>query len=161
MAKSNLITFEITHFYPDFDQQKFWDFLVDQDWYNKSSIMPGEITIVKSGKGHLQGLGATRRIKIEKIEITEDIVGFEAPRYFSYAVHEGGMPVSEYRGEFFMEPHNGGLLFRYKGSFKPKALGINWLFKWLFRSRIKSMIPIWEKGYMAYHEIGGKNEIHQ
>ncbi len=148
--------FEISHFYPNVDPQLFWDFLVDHQWQSKSSIMPGEVTIDKPGDGHPQGLGAVRRITIGNIDLTEDVVGFEPPRYIGYQVHEGGsgMPVRGYRGEMFLEAQVDGLVFRYRGTFETRLWGTGWLFKRLFRWRINKMIPIWAQGYEAYRREG-------
>ncbi len=152
MAKSK-VTFEFTHFYPGFEPQKFWDFHVDHEWYTKSDIMIGEISLLKEGQGHPSGLGALRKLTIGNIKLEEDIVGFDAPHYFSYAARPGGMPVKNYVGEFFFTSKNNGLELRYKGSFDPKPFGTNWLFKYIFNSRMRKMVPIWEKGYRAYHNI--------
>lgn len=151
MATSK-IEFEFSHFYHGFDQQKFFDFLIDIEWYTQSDIMMGEISLEKPGKDHPYGLGAVRKITIDKINLIEDIVGFEPPRYMSYAVREG-MPVKNYQGKFFIEPQGEGIRLRYIGSFDPKLFGTNWLFKYIFRSRMKTMVPIWEKGYRAYHNL--------
>lgn len=151
MANPTKFSFEVEHFYPNFDQQKFWDFFVDHEWYSQSDLMQGEIIVDKPGEDHPQGLGAVRRIVIGNINLTEDVVGFDAPRYFSYAVHHGGMPVNDYRGEFFLEPKDGGILWKYRGNFNPKYFGTGLFFKYFLRSRIKSMFPVWEKGYNAYH----------
>jgi len=150
--------FEFEHFYPDLEQQKFWDFLIDSEWYTQSDIMQGEVTLLTPGKDHPQGVGAVRTVKIGKtIDLIEKIEGFDPPRYFSYATQNGGkgMPVKDYLGEFFLEPKDGGLHFRYRGSFKPTFFGSNWLVTALFRWRMKTMVPIWEKGYKSYHGIEG------
>lgn len=150
MSKSRE-SFEFNHFYPEFKPHMFWDFHVDHEWYTKSDIMIGEIDLLKEGKDHSSGLGAVRKLTIGNIKLEEDIVAYDAPSYFSYAVREGGMPVKNYVEEFFFESKDNGLLLRYKGSFSPKPFGTNWLFKYIFRSRMQKMIPIWEKGYKAYH----------
>lgn len=152
MAVSKQYSFEIEHFYDAIDTQKFWDFFVDHDWYSKSDIMPGEVIIDKSGEGHPQGLGAVRTLKIGDMQLTEDIVGFQSPNYFSYAVHEGGMPVNHYQGEFFFEPKDGGMLWKYRGHFDRKFFGTGLFFRYFLRSRMKGMIPVWEKAYHAYHK---------
>ena len=126
---------------------------MDHEWYSQSSIMPGQQTILTPGQDHPRGLGAVRKITIDKIELTEEILGFEAPGYFCYGVRDGGsgMPVKGYRGEFFMEPRENGMLFRYRGSFEPKLAGTNWLFISLFKWRMRTMVPVWQEGYNAYH----------
>jgi len=149
MEKSK-IEFEFEHFYPDFDQVKFWEFLIDIDWYSQSDIMKGEITLLKEGKEHPVGLGAVRKIKIDKIELTEDIVAFDPPNHFCYVVREGGMPVKNYEGKFFLSEKGNGVHLKYQGSFDPKLFGTNWLFKYIFQSRMKTMVPIWEKGFQQY-----------
>ncbi|WP_042506993.1 hypothetical protein [Algibacter lectus] len=73
MAKSK-VTFEFTHFYPGFEPKKFWDFHVDHEWYTKSDIMIGEISLLKEGQGHPSGLGALRKLTIGNIKLEEDIV---------------------------------------------------------------------------------------
>lgn len=154
MANSKLVSFEVSHFYPNLEPQKFWDFFVDHEWYTQSDIMQGEIILDKPGKDHPQGLGAVRRIIIgDSINLTEDIVGFDVPNYFCYAIRDGGMPINKYKGEIFNESKDGGLLLRYKGSFEPKYFGTGWFFKLFLSRRIKSHFPIWEKGYNAYHNI--------
>jgi len=152
MAESKT-TFEFTHFYPGFEPRKFWEFHVDHEWYTQSDIMIGEVALLKEGEGHPSGLGAVRKLTIGNIKLEEDIVGFEAPNYFSYAVRPGGMPVKNYVGEFFFESTDNGLLLTYKGSFSPKPFGTNWLFKYIFSSRMRKMVPIWEKGYKVYHKL--------
>lgn len=153
MANSNKSTFELIHFYPNIEQQKFWDFFIDNEWYSQSDIMPGELILEKPGKDYPQGLGAVRIVKVnENINLTEDIVGYDAPRYFAYAPREGGMPVNEYKGEFFYESKDGGMIWKYKGSFVPKYFGTAWFFKWFLRKRMKTMLPVWEKGYKAYYQ---------
>ena len=42
MANSKLVSFEVSHFYPNLKPQKFWDFFVDHEWYSQSDIMQGE-----------------------------------------------------------------------------------------------------------------------
>lgn len=147
-------SFEVTHFYPGRDQQRFWDMLVDPQWHSQSDLMPGEITIEEPGEGSPSGLGAVRRIKIGRIDLVEDIVAFDPPGHLGYAVRDGGMPVNKYRGDFFLEPRGDGLQFRYEGSFETRFFGTGWILERVFRSRIEKMIPTWEKACELYPETG-------
>lgn len=148
--------FEFSHYYTEFEQQKFWDFFVDHEWYTQSDIMPGKITLIDSEERQEQGVGTVRKIVIDKINLVEDIVGFDAPKYFSYVVRDDGMPVKGYRGEIFLEPQEKGLTLKYRGSFESKLFGTNWLFKYLFLSRMRKMAPVWAEGYKTYHNESNK-----
>ncbi|MBM7036882.1 hypothetical protein [Vibrio ulleungensis] len=154
VTQSKTYSFEINHLYNGIDAERFWTFLLDLDWYTQSDIMKGEMLLVEKGQKHPQGLGAIRRLTIDTIELTEKIVGFRPHEYFSYQVQPGGkgMPVHNYTGEFYLIPHKDGMMFRYVGSYQQKYFGTGALLKWLFRSRIKTMLPIWEKGYHTYYQ---------
>lgn len=146
------IHYELEHFYPNFDRQKFWDLFVDHEAWSKSKFLPGEITISKPGKDHPQGLGAVRTLVTGSMNIKEDIVGFRPPEYFGYNTHNGSLPVNDFGGELFFEKQKDGLLVRYKGSFNPKYFGTGWLFKYFLRSTQKSAFQLLGKAYTAYYE---------
>lgn len=133
MTGSKQVTYEIDHFYPGFDRQRFWDLFVDHDGWTASDILPGSISILESGDGHPQGLGAVRSVVSGPMTITEDIVGFHEPESFAYASRNGSMPVNDFGGELRLEDHDGGVLARYTGGFNPKYPATGWLFKRLFR----------------------------
>lgn len=123
----------IDHFYPGFDRQKFWDLFVDYEAWSKSDILPSEISIVEPGEEHPMGKGAVRKVVSGSMIILEDIVGFQAPEYLSYASRNWDMPVNDFQGELFLEQEQDGLRARYKGSFNPKHFGTGWLFRIIFR----------------------------
>ncbi|GEM78903.1 SRPBCC family protein [Vibrio superstes] len=110
MSRIKTYSFELSHHYKNITPEEFWAFFLDLDWYSESEIMQGEMTLVSEGDGALQGIGAIRKLKIDKIQLTEKVVGFELHRYFSYQVLLGGngMPMDNYRGEFFFTPREDG-----------------------------------------------------
>lgn len=63
-AEQKLLSFEVIHEYPGFDQQKVWDFFVDYEWQSASDVMPAETILNKRGEGYPQGVGAVRTIKM-------------------------------------------------------------------------------------------------
>lgn len=141
--------YEIEHFYPGFDRQKFWDLFVDHEGWSRSDILPSEISIVKPGEGHPQGKGAVRKVVSGSMVILEDITGFQPPVYFSYASRNGAMPVNEFGGELFLEARPDGLLARYGGGFNPRYFGTGWLFRRIFRAVQKSAFRGLGKAYEA------------
>lgn len=152
MQNTKKIHYELEHFYPNVDRQKFWDLFVDHETWSKSEFLPGEIKIIKPGKDHPQGAGAVRSVVTESMNIIEDIVGFHPPEYFSYVTHNGSMPVNDFGGELFFEEQKDGLLVRYKGSFNPKYFGTGWIFKYFLRSAQKSVFQKLGKAYKAYYD---------
>ncbi|GAA0411150.1 hypothetical protein GCM10009133_19500 [Cocleimonas flava] len=152
MDNTKKVYYEIEYFYPDVDQQKFWDMFFDYEAWSKSDILPGEISIIKPGKDDPLGVGAVRSVISGSLNITEDIVGFRPPEYFSYATRNGSMPVNDFGGELFLEVYKGGLLSKYKGGFNPKYFGTGWLMKYVFRRAQKSAFIGLGKAYKAYYE---------
>ncbi len=134
------IQYEIEHFYPGFDRQKFWDLFIDHEGWSNSDLLPGQISIVKPGEGHPQGAGAVRSVASGPMTIIEDIVGFKPPAYFSYASRNGSMPVNDFRGEFVLEQRSDGVLARYKGGFNPKEPGTGEQFRHVFCSAQESAL---------------------
>lgn len=152
MENTKKIHYELEYFYPNVDQQKFWDLFVDHEAWSKSDFLPGKIIILKPGKDHPQGEGAVRSVVTGSLNIKEDIVGIRSPEYFSYATRNGSLPVNDFGGELFLEEHKDGLLARYKGSFNPKYFGTGWLFRYIFRSAQKSAFQNLGKAYHAYYQ---------
>ncbi len=152
MENTKKIHYELEYFYPNFDRQKFWDLFVDHEAWSKSDFLPGEIIIIKPGKDHPQGEGAIRSVVTGSLNIKEDIVGFHSPEYFSYATHNGSLPVDDFGGELFLEEQKDGLCARYKGSFNPKYFGTGWLFRYIFRAAQKSAFQNLGKAYQAYYQ---------
>lgn len=152
MKKTRKIHYELEHFYPDVDRKKFWDMFVDPEAWSKSDLLQGEITIIKPGEEHPQGLGAVRILTTGSMKIKEEIVGFRPPEYFSYATYNGSLPVNDFGGELYFEEQKDGLYAKYKGSFNPKYWGTGWLFKYLFRSAQKSAFRSLGKAYEANYE---------
>lgn len=151
MKTTKKIQYEFEYFFPSVDRQKLWDLFVDHEAWSKSDLLPGEITILKPGKDHPQGEGATRSVAAGSMNITEDIVGFRSPEYFSYATHNGALPVNDFAGEMFFEQQGGGLLAKYKGGFNPKYFGTGWLFKIFLRSAQMSAFRKLGKAYKTYY----------
>ena len=152
MESTKKIHYEFEYFFPDVDRKKLWDLFVDHEAWSKSDVLPGEITILKPGYGHPQGEGATRSVSAGSMTIKEDIVGFRSPEYFSYATHNGGLPVNDFVGEMFFEEKKDGLLAKYKGRFNPKYFGTGWLFKIFLRSAQRSACRDLGKAYRAYYQ---------
>lgn len=153
MENTKKIHYELEHFYPGFDRQKFFDLFVNHEAWTESEFMPGKVSIIKPGKDHPLGLGAVRAVDSGRMIIEEDIVGFQSPEYFSYASRNGSMPVNDFVGELFLKEQKGGVLAKYKGSFNPKRFGTGWIFKYVFRSVHKSAFRDLEKAYKAYYNI--------
>lgn len=152
MKKTKKIQYSLEHFYPDFDRQKFFDLFVDPKAWSESDILQGTITINKPGKDYPQGLGAIRTLQTGSMSIKEDIVGFESPKYFSYATYNGSLPVNDFGGELFFEEKDGGVLIKYKGGFNPKYFGTGWIFKYFFSSAQKG---VFKKLGQAYNALYG------
>lgn len=152
MTPASQLTFEVTHEYSGFDQQKFWDFFVDYEWHSKSGVMPAETVLNKHGERYPQGVGAIRTIKMaNNMNFVEDIVGYEPPHHFAYTLKNSPLPVNSYRGDLFFENTQAGMALRYIGSFSPKYFGTGWVLRWFLRSNIAKMRSIWETGYKAYY----------
>ncbi len=152
MANTKPIQYEFECFFPNVDRQKLWDLFVDHEAWSKSDLLPGEITVLKPGKDHPQGEGATRSVSAGSMNIKEDIVGFRSPEYFSYATHNGSLPVDNFVGEMHFEEQQGGLRAQYKGRFNPKYFGTGWIFKIFLRSAQKSACQNLAKAYEAYYQ---------
>ncbi len=155
MQKSTKYHYEIEHFFPDVDRQKFFDMFIDPDAWSASEFLPGKIIIDKPGKDFPQGLGAVRIVDTGSMKIKEDIVGFKSPEYFSYASRNGSLPVNEFGGELRLEDHNGGTLAKYKGSYNSRYFGTGWFLKPLLRSgQQKAFVGLGK----AYNEMYGENK---
>ena len=152
MYMDKKMNYELERFYPGFDRKNLWDLFVDPVAWTNSEFLGGEITILKPGKGHPQGLGAVRSLKSGRMTIVEDIVGFKPYEYFSYATHDGSLPVNDFGGQMFLKSENGGVLLRYKGGFNPKYFGTGWFFKRFLSSGQKSVLEGLEKAYKAYYQ---------
>jgi hypothetical protein len=143
--------YSIDTFYKGFDQQKFFDLFVNHKAWSKSDLLPGDITVIKPGKGHPQGLGATRKVLSGSMEIIEDIVGFNSPRMFKYAARNGSMPVNDFVGELQIEEQIDGILVKYRGGFNKRYFGTGNLFRLLFRRGQRTAFDNLEKVYRAYY----------
>lgn len=141
------IHYELEHFYPKFDRQKFWDLFVDYEGWSKSKYLPGKITILKAGKGHPLGVGATRLVDTGLIKMKEDILGFRESEYFQYTAHDGSLPVDNFGGELFFEDFKDGLLIKYKGRFNSKYFGTGWLLRKLLSKGQKQAFKSLGKAY--------------
>ena len=150
MENPKKIRYELEHFYPGFERQKFFDLFVDPEAWTKSKFLP-EIRILKPGKSLAHGLGAVRLVLSGRMEIKEDIVGFRSPSYFSYTSRNGSLPVNDFGGELFLEEKDGGVFARYKGSFNPRFFGTGWLFKFVFQSAQKSAFRNLGKAYRDFY----------
>jgi hypothetical protein len=124
---------------------------VDHKAWSESEFLSGEITIDKPGKGHPQGVWAVRTLSTWSISITEDIVGFNAPNYFSYESRDGSLPVNNLWWELFFEKQNWGVLVSYLWGFNPKYFGTGWLFKQLISSGQKWVLKDLKKAYKAHY----------
>ncbi len=152
METTKKVYYEFECFFPSFDRQKLWDFFVDHEAWSKSDLLPGEITILKPGKHHPQGEGATRSVVSGSMIIKEDIVGFRSPEYFSYATKNGVLPVNDFGGEMFFEQKKDGVLAKYKGGFNPKYFSTGWFFKIFLRSAQRSACRDLGKAYRSYYQ---------
>ncbi len=155
MPDTKTTRYDIEHFYPGFNRQKFWELFVDHEGWSKSDMLPGQISIVEPGEGHPQGRGAVRSVKSGRMTITEDVVGFRAPEYFSYASRDGGMPVNHFRGELHLAERDGGVLALYSGGFVPKYPGTGWIFKRIFRAAQRSAFRGLGREYEARYRTQG------
>lgn len=150
MKNTKKIHYELDHFYPGFDCQKFFDLFVNNEIWTESEFLP-EVRIIKPGKDHPMGLGAVRFLLSGRMKIKEEIVGFQSPEYFSYATQNGSMPVNDFGGKLFLEGNNNGVYIKYHGSFNPKYFGTGWIFKRIFSSAQKSAFENLGKAYKAYY----------
>jgi len=144
--------YELEHFYPNFNRQKFFDLLIDHEAWTNSELLP-EIQIIKPGKDYPLGLGAVRLVLSDDMRIEEDIVGFKSPEYFSYASRNGVMPVNDFLGKLFLEEKDGGVLIKYVGSFNPKQSGTGSSFKDIFKSAQKSAFENLGKVYKTRYNV--------
>ena len=143
--------YKIEHFYPGFDQKKFFNMFVDHEAWTKSDLLPGDITILKPGKVHSQGLGAVRQVISGNMTIIEDIVGFESPNLFQYSSRNGSMPVNDFGGMLVLVPKDDGVLAKYEGGFNTRYFGTGRLFRFLFRRGQKTAFANLEKAYNSYY----------
>lgn len=150
MTNDSKIQYELEHFYPNFNRQKFFDLIIDHEAWTNSELLP-EVQIVKPGKDYPLGMGAVRLVLSGDMRIEEDIVGFKPPEYFSYASRNGVMPVNDFLGKLFLEEKDGGVLVKYEGSFKPKESGTGSSFIDIFTAAQKSAFENLGKVYKTYY----------
>lgn len=151
MSNTNKVTYELEHFYPKFDRQKFFDLFIDYEAWTKSGLLP-EVQILNLGKDYPLGLGGVRLVVSGDMKIEEEVVGFQYPEYFSYSSRNGDMPVDNFLGKILLEEKDGGVLIKYEGSFNPKDSGFDPSMIEMFKAAQKSVFENLGKVYTEYHK---------
>lgn len=152
MTNTREITYELEHFYPEFDRQKFFDLFIDYEAWTNSELLP-EVQILKPGKEYPLGLGGVRLVLNGNMKIEEEVVGFKYPDYFSYASSNGAMPVDDFLGKVQFEEKDGGVLIKYEGSFNPKDSDFDPAIIDMFKAAQKSAFENLGKVYIEYYKL--------
>lgn len=149
MSNSNKVHYELEHFYPNFNREKFFDLLIDHEAWTSSELLP-EVQILKAGKDYPLGLGAVRLVNSGGMNIEEEVVGFQYPEFFSYVSANNAMPVNEFLGKMYLEEKDGGVLIKYEGSFSPKSSEADPALLEMFKAAQKSAFENLSEVYKTY-----------
>jgi uncharacterized protein YndB with AHSA1/START domain len=68
------------------------------------------------------GVGAIRRLGLERVGSREEIVAYDPPHHLAYTVLKG-LPVRDYRADVRIEPDGAGSRIVWGGTFTPKVPG--------------------------------------
>jgi hypothetical protein len=74
------------------------------------------------------GLGAIRRMRAGRTTGREQVVRYDEPTHYSYALLEG-LPVRDYRGDVTLEPVDGGTRITWRSTFRPKLPLTGWVWR--------------------------------
>jgi uncharacterized protein YndB with AHSA1/START domain len=79
----------------------------------------GNVRLAKQGSPQPNGVGAVRHFDLA-MGLEEKVLEFEPPRRMTYAVVQGGFPLTDHRGEVLFEPHPRGTRVVWRASFGSK-----------------------------------------
>lgn len=74
------------------------------------------------------GVGAIRRMRRGRTTGREEVVRYDEPNHYSYALLSG-LPVKDYRGDVTLEPVDGGTRITWRSTFQPKVPLTGWLWR--------------------------------
>lgn len=104
-----------------------WRLLADvTTWPSWSSF--DETSYESEGVPAPHGLGAVRRLRVNRLHSREEVVAFEPPRHFAYD-YDGSLPLKNYRGDVTLTPStsgDGGTHITWHSEFDPKIPGTGW-----------------------------------
>jgi hypothetical protein len=93
---------------------------------------------LRDGTNHPDGVGSVRRLKKGNTEVTEEITGFDPPRYVRYILLSG-LPLRDYVGEISLTTTGTGTHIRWKSSFRG-PFGIGWLYALALKRFLKQLL---------------------
>ncbi len=94
---------------------------------------------VRDGAPDPEGLGAQRSFHAGRVNSIEDVVEFEAPHRFAYAL-VSGLPLKDYVGRISLTPMpDGGTRIDWRSSFNPKVPGSGLIWQWGIRRLLRQM----------------------
>jgi uncharacterized protein YndB with AHSA1/START domain len=86
-------------------------------WPRWSHFESGELE--RPGTTTPFGVGAIRRMKAGRTTGREEVVAYDEPNRFAYALLSG-LPLRDYRGEVTLVPVDGGTRITWRSTFRPK-----------------------------------------
>jgi uncharacterized protein YndB with AHSA1/START domain len=93
----------------------------------------GRVRLERQGEPPPNGVGCVRVIGSAGVAVHEEVLRFEAPRFMSYRVVRGGIPIDNHLGEVFFEAHPRGTLVRWCCRFDSRVPGLGGAFRRLIQ----------------------------
>lgn len=110
--------------------QRVWARYTDHRSWNEWAGM-GRVRLEREGVPPPNGVGCVRVIGPAGFGAREEVLRFEPPRYMSYRVVSGGLPMKDHLGEVFFEEHPRGTLVRWHCRFRSRIPGLGGAFRLL------------------------------
>jgi hypothetical protein len=85
-------------------------------------------TLLESGDGTPEGLGALRLFSTGRHRSRERVVECRRGEVFAYIL-ESGLPLRDYRAVVTLTPAAGGTSINWHSTFRPKVPGTGWLYR--------------------------------
>lgn len=85
------------------------------------------------------GVGAIRRLGMEKVGSREEIVEYDPPHHLAYTIL-AGLPVRDYRADVRITPEGGGSAIDWSGVFVPTVAGTGPLLRAFLRLTIGGFV---------------------
>jgi Polyketide cyclase / dehydrase and lipid transport len=88
----------------------------------------GAFTLLESGAGTPEGMGAVRLFTTGRHRSREQVVECRPGEVFSYVL-ESGLPLRDYRAVITLTPATAGTSINWHSTFRPEVPGTGWLYR--------------------------------
>ena len=138
-------------------REEVWDVLVDSRRWPEWTGLPTP-TMEREGVPAPYGLGAVRRFAWEPVGAREEVIEWDPPRRYGYAVI-GGMPIRAYHATVSLEQRGTGTAIAWRGVFEKATVpGLSRPLRWFTRAALRRFARGLGEQAGRAHEVTTKGE---